>query len=212
MAAYQLNIAFTITQLEAIYAAKQNVTIVKTVEGAESFSWLSFSPFEANGINWDESDFFVYGATSTENQGVVINSTITQAVQPGQNYTLEAAGTFSGPTAAPIGPDGFQVTNQYSSADYLTFGLMQSVTVNGANIANAPTNEQIVLLGQHAIFRPTTQLIIFMASDIPAGQIVDPTTENGAIGPATNISFNPPTTISLAYDSASGGFSQVSAG
>lgn len=211
--AYQLNIAFTNDQLQAIYAAKQNVTIVKTVTDAEAFSWLSFPPFEANEINWDDSNLFAYGAFSTESQGTEINSIITQAVQPGQNYTLEASGTFSAPTAVQIGPDGYQVTNQYPAVSYLTFGLMQSVTVNGANVANAPTNEQIVLLGQHAIFRPTSQLIIFMASNAPAGQSINPATENGAMGPLTSITFTPATeTISIVYDSASGRFLQSSQG
>jgi len=208
---YQLNITFDTAQLQAIYAAKQNVTIAKIVTGEEAFSWVSFSPLEANVVTWADSDFFIYGAFSTGSQGTEINSIITQAVLPGQNYTLEPTGTFSEPTAVPIGSDGFQVTNQYSAVSYLTFGLMQSVTINGANIANAPTNAQIVLLGQHAIFRPTSQLIIFMASDIPAGQSIDPSTENGAIGPSTTIIFTPAEeTISIAYDSASGGFLQTS--
>ncbi len=211
MPAYQLNINIAAADLQTIYAAKENIILIKTVEGEAPFSWLSFPPFESNAVTWDEGTYSVY-ASVTNNSGVVVVTSFTeQAAQPSQNYTFDKTGAFSQPNPVPIGPDAYQVTNQYSPGSDLTFGLVQAVSVNGTAIDKALLNSQFIPLAQHAIFRPTTQLTIFLASSIAAGEIVDPSTESGVISQSTTITFaNGIFAATVTYDATTGSFVQSS--
>ena len=208
MSAFQLNINFTVADLQTIYAAKENVILVKSVTGEAQFSWVSFPPFESNVVAWEEGNYSVYASMGAG--GSVITSSSEQPAEPSQNYTFDQSGTFLQSTSAPIGANAYQVTNQCSPALDLTFGLAQTVTVNGTQINNAFINSQFVPMGQHAIFRPTTNLTIFLASSVPAGVIVDPSTESGVVSQSTTITFvNGEVAANVTYDSNTGLFTQV---
>jgi len=211
MPAYQLNINISAADLQTIYAAKENIILIKTVEDQAPFSWVSFPPFEGNAVTWEEENYSVYASATTDNGGVVVTSFSEQAAQPSQNYTFDQSGAFSQPTQVPIGPNAYQVTNQYSPEANLVFGLVQTVSVNGAAIDKALLNAQFVPLAQHAIFRPTTQLTIFLASNIVAGETVDPSTESGVISQSTTITFADGVfTATVTYNATTGSFVQSS--
>jgi len=211
MPAYQLNINISAADLQTIYAAKENIVLIKSVEGEAPFSWLSFPPFESNAVTWNEENYSVYASVNSDNGGIIITTFSEQAAQPSQNYTFDQSGAFLQPTQVPIGPNAYQVTNQYSPNGNLTFGLVQTVSVNGTALDKALLNAQFVPLGQHAIFRPTTQLTIFLASNIAAGQFVDPSTETGVISQSTTITFADGVFAATAtYDAATGSFVQSS--
>lgn len=208
MSTFQLNINFTAADLQTIYAAKENVVLVKSVAGEAQFSWVSFPPFEGNAITWDEVNYSIYASMGAG--GGVISTSVDQAAQPSQNYTFDQSGAFSQPGPVSIGQNAYQVTNQCSPGQDLAFGLAQTVTVNGTAFNNAPINAQFIPMGQHAIFRPTTELIIFLASAIPAGVIIDPATETGLVSQSAIISFvNGEVTANVAYDGNTGLFTQV---
>jgi hypothetical protein len=208
MSAFQLTINFTAADLQTIYAAKENIVLIKSVTGEAQFSWLSFAPFESNVVGWDEGQYSIYALMGQG--GTVVTSSSEQAAQPSQNYTFDQSGAFSQPTAVPIGQNAYQVTNQCSPGQDLTFGLAQTVTVNGTAIDNAFINSQFIPMGQHAIFRPTTQLFIFLASAVPAGVIIDPATESGVVSQSTTIEFvNGEIAATVTYNGNAGTFTQV---
>ena len=211
MPAYQLNINISPADLQTIYAAKENIVLAKSVIDESPFSWVSFPPFEGNAVTWDEQNYSVYASMTSDSGGGVVTSFTEQAAQPTQNYTFDQSGAFSQPSAVPIGPAAYQVTNQFSASPGLTFGLVQTVSVNGTAMEKSLLNAQFVPMGQHAIFRPTTQLTIFLASNVAAGEIIDPSTESGVISQSTMITFaNGVFAATVAYDAATGSFVQSS--
>ena len=208
MPAYQLNINITAADLQTIYAAKENIVLVKSVAGEAPFSWVSFPPFEGNAVTWNEENYSIYA--SMGEGGGVITSSVVQAAQPSQNYTFDQSGVFSQPSPVAIGSNAYQITNQCSPGQGLLFGLAQTVSVNGTAHDNALINAQFIPMGQHAIFRPATQLIIFLASDVPAGVIIDPATESGVVSQSTTITFvNGEVAANVTYDGNTGMFTQV---
>jgi hypothetical protein len=211
MPAYQLNINISTADLQTIYAAKENIVLAKSVIDESPFSWVSFPPFESNAVTWDEQSYSVYASMTSDNGGVIVTISAEQAAQPSQNYTIDESGVFSQPVAVPIGPAAYQVTNQFSANPSLTFGLIQTVSFNGTVLDKALINAQFVPMGQHAIFRPTTQIVIFLASNIAAGEVVDPSTESGVISQPTTITFADGVfAATVTYDAATGTFVQGS--
>lgn len=210
MSTYQLNININAADLSAIYAAKESIVLIKSVKGEEPYAWLSFLPFEGNAVTWND-DYSIYAASQGDSSGVVINSFTEVAALPTQNYNFLNDGTFSQPNPVPIGANSYQITNQNTSLPNLSFGLVQAANVNGTVFNNNPINAQFVPQNQFAIFKPTNQITIFLASNISAGMFVDADTESGVISQSTILIFeNGVNAITVTYDNTKGGFVQNS--
>jgi len=210
MSTYQLNININAADLSAVYAAKESIVLIKSVKGEEPYAWVSFLPFEGNAVTWSD-EYSIYATSQADSSGVVITSFTEQAALPAQNYNFSNDGTFSQPNAVPIGANSYQITNQNTSVPNLSFGLLQAANVNGTVISSNPINAQFVPQNQFAIFKPTNQVTIFLASNISAGMFVDADTESGVLSQFTTITFeNGVNEITVTYDNTKGGFVQNS--
>jgi hypothetical protein len=210
MSTYQLNINISAADLSAIYAAKENVVLIKSVKGEEPYAWISFLPFQGNAVTWND-DYSIYETYQTESSGVNATFFTEEAALPLQNYNFLNDGTFSQPNPVPIGANSYQVTNQNTTALNISFGLAQTANVNGTEFNNSPVNAQFVPENQFAIFKPTDQITIFLASDITAGMFVDQDTEFGVMSQFTILTFeNGVNEITVTYDDTKGGFVQNS--
>ncbi len=210
MSNYQLNIVINAADLSTIYAANESIILIKSSEGEKPFSWLSFKPFESNLVTWAE-DYSIYTTNQTESSGTIINFFTHEPAVPSQNYNFLNDGTFSQPNPVPIGASSYQITNQNTSVLDLSFGLIQAANVNGVDFENNPINVQFVPQNQYVIFKPLTQLAIFLASNISAGTVISPDSESGVISQSTAITFpNGVYEITVTYNASTGGFVQNS--
>ncbi|MDR1184531.1 MAG: hypothetical protein LBK67_07020 [Coriobacteriales bacterium] len=166
MSRYRLNINLEKSDLDAIYAAKQHVIIVKhTAERKSAVAWVSFTPFEHNTVEWG-GDFVLY-ASSGETQGGATISKLSERLGQCETDAIFDNGYFSvvRPNSA-IGPNSYEVTNNDRDDAKLTFGLAQSVSVNGTAFVNHPINAVIVPRGHSAVLTPVEEIDVFLEANI----------------------------------------------
>ncbi|MFA9381160.1 MAG: hypothetical protein ACERKO_08875 [Acetanaerobacterium sp.] len=166
MPKYRLNINFSGNDLDTIYTCDQRVVIVKhTEERKSSVAWVSFKPFAHNTVDW-ETLFALYASSGAVQSGAQITK-LSDCVGQCQLNTIFSSGYFS--STAPddtIGPNSYEITNSSPDDAFLTFGLAQSVSVNGTAYNNSPINAILVPRGQFAVMTPIEKIDVFLESDI----------------------------------------------
>lgn len=201
---YSLNISFTNDQLSTLFATGSNVIIAKPSSSSSSpnVAWLSFKPFQANNVTWEEN-YGIYVSTQAIEAGATLTqlSNVPDPAAQDKLYTLQASGVISGP--ADGGRAGsFALLNQYTNLPYMTVGLYQDATVNGTQILNHAISAVPVLLQSTALMTPFTTVYIWLQSDVEGNCVITDVTS-----PMTQLEFGGSVTdISVAYDSATGLF------
>jgi hypothetical protein len=194
---YQINISIDAAGVQALNAAGQFVTFVKSITSSPAESgnlpvaWLSFSPFMSNSVGWQES-YYLYATTTPIEPGATIQET-SQTPAPAQEgpiYTFQQGVFTAGPEgSAPT----YNMMNSQGSA--LTFGLAQTATVNGDN-ATAPVNAVTILNGENASFTPTETVSVFLSSFNTNGSVISHVAGNALVieltsqEPVAHVSFN----------------------
>ena len=207
MPSYQLNADISAADLQTIYAAGEQIVLLKLTQGTP-VAWVSFNPLENNTVQWQES-YAIYGSTSEVQAGTVISMMSQAQAAPQQNYNFLPDGVFSPPTSVPtLGQDTYQITNQYIAEPMMTFGLAQGVQTNGTAFPYNPINAQSVPENQFVTFTPLTEVVIYLASQISAGMVI-----TQVESPSTTLIFgNGVNDITVTYDAASGSFVQINSG
>jgi hypothetical protein len=195
---YQVNINIDNAGLQAIYAAGQSVTFVKSVvsnpvaTGNLPIAWLTFQPFQSNQVIWIEN-YSIYASTTIVQSGAVINMTSVTAgsAQLGWLYAFQN-GIFTGQSGSG---STFNVSDQVSAPSPLQFGLAQTANVNGVSVT-APLNAVPVLYNQQATFTPQEQISIFLSSYQNNGVVISQVAGNAlnvtlsSQNPIANVGFN----------------------
>ncbi|MDR2888246.1 MAG: hypothetical protein LBV33_00170 [Lachnospiraceae bacterium] len=173
MSSYRLNIKFNEKDLKTIYMANEKVVVIKHTAGAESSQvvWVSFRPFMFNTIDW-ENNFAVYSSSSEIQGGAVINKLSDKEAATKIRYDFEDGYFRNAVPANDLGNNTYAIRNQMTGYDALTFGLAQSVVVNGIAFANHPINAVSVPFGQSADMTPIEKIDIYLRGDINDGTIV----------------------------------------
>jgi len=194
---YQINITIDSAGVQAINAAGQFVTFVKSITSSPAetgnlpVAWLSFSPFMSNSVTWQES-YYLYATTTVITSGATIQET-SQTPAPAQEgpiYTF-AQGIFT------PGAQGSALTYNMlnSQGSTLTFGLAQMATVNGNN-ATAPLNAVTILNNENASFTPIETISIFLSSFNNNGTVISQVASTALVveltsqEPVANVGFN----------------------
>jgi hypothetical protein len=199
MPSYTLNIDIDSTDLQAIYAAGESVTIVKQSPTGPSVAWVAFLPFEANTITWTDS-YALYASNTGVQGGAVISQLSNVAASPGLKYPFSNGNFGPGVPDSTLPPNTYETNNQMSAFSTLTFGLAQSVQVNGTAQPNNPINAQTVPLNQTATFTPYDNITVFLQSQVQSSQVLTTVTSQNiqlSFGGAT-------TTQTISYTAASG--------
>ncbi|MDR0858701.1 MAG: hypothetical protein LBN97_06715 [Oscillospiraceae bacterium] len=172
MSKYRLNVNVTGDDLNTIYAAKQRIVIAKhTAEQKSNVAWVSFKPFEHNTVDW-ETDFALYAATGEIQGGAKIAKLSDCSGQTQINATF-ANGYFS--SSQPdnqIGPNSYEITNSDKDNALLTFGLAQSISVNGTAYDEHPINAILVPRGNSAVMTPIEKIDVFLESNIESSTVL----------------------------------------
>lgn len=206
MPTFTLNTSFTQTDLSMLYATGTNVVVAKPASGGlPNVAWIVFRPLQANSMTWDEQ-YGIYASTQSIVNGAVLTqmSATPFPSTDGQVYTLGPAGFF-GPPGPGGTPGSFTAVNQYNnlpSPGYLTFGLYQNATVNGASLLGNAVSAAPVLYQRTAVMTPFTTVYIWTQSQVNSNTVVTTVTSV-----QTKVVFGGTVTqISLAYDASTGGF------
>jgi hypothetical protein len=195
---YQVNISIDNAGLQAIYAAGQAVTFVKSVvanplsSGNLPIAWIAFQPFQVNQVSWVEN-YKLYGTTTQLQAGaqIVMTSMTTQQAQLGWLYTFQN-GMFNAQSG--LG-NTFNLSNQANTPTLMNFGLSQIANVNGVSV-NAPLNSIPVLYNQLATFTPQEQVSVFLSSYEDNGVVISQVASNAlnitlsSQNPTASVGFN----------------------
>jgi hypothetical protein len=176
-----LNMVFTDEQLLTIYEANQEVTIVKKVgSGEKSVVWVTFKPFKSNTIVW-ETNYAVYCSNSKSQNGATINRLADTSASPQIAYEFNDGQITSAGNDPTVAKGQYKITNKfpYISANGLTFGLAQSVQVNGTAFPNKPINAVFVPSQHEAEFIPYETVQVYLHASTSDSMIVSDVQSKG---------------------------------
>lgn len=206
MPTYTLNIDFPKQDLDTLYKAGEKVTLVKQSANGQPVAWVSFYPFENNTVTWEEN-YALYASTTQIEGGATIQKMSDEMAQEQMMYSFQS-GNFGTPApSSQLGEGQYGVDNQtpIAQANGLTFGLAQSVQVNGTAYPNKPINADWVPSRHVATFVPYETIKVFMNNNIDDGMVV---TE--VFSPSLTLTFGGSTTeLTANYNASTGGFAQA---
>lgn len=213
MAQYTVTTAFSPADLERFYATGSNIVLARPLAGSSlNVAWVVFRPFEKNFLAWND-DFGIYASSFPIQNGLVpqpnAQTNPSSPAQAGLVYTMSPPGTITGPTTTGGTPGAFTIVNQYDNpSGYLTFGLLQSATVDGTARPLTAASAITVLQNGQAILPPATAVYLWVQANLLSGTIVTAFT-----APITKVALTAATpSADLLYQPASGTFSTTTPG
>ncbi|WP_346355301.1 hypothetical protein [Azotosporobacter soli] len=201
MANYTLKALIDNETVKKFNMLNQRVIIVKEAEGSGAdVAWVTFAPFEINSVSWEEA-YGVYASCSEmEGKAKIEKSSYAQASEK-QSYAF-ANGIFEPPvTDTTLGDNMYEIKNNMTDPDILTFGLAQDVVANGVTYEGNPINAVQVLSNESATFTPHERISIFMQSDLDDGMVISRIKSQALL-----LDFAKQADIVIKYDPAVGGF------
>lgn len=174
MPKYKLDIRIKEDDLRAIAKAHQRVVLVKHTAGDKdsSVAWVSFEPWQLNTVYW-ENTYAIYVSNSKVQSKATINKLSDKVATSGIQYDF-ANGTFGNPKQADIDiqPNTYYVKHNAENYPALTFGLAQSVVVNGEVKANNPINAVYIPYGQMVSMTPLEKIDVYLLNDITESTVI----------------------------------------
>lgn len=175
---YTLDLLIDPESLEILRAAQMKITVAKPVGGeTPNVTWLVFDPFQGNTVKWTETFGMYASPTLMDQNGAVIRRM--SEIFPANDaayYSFDTSATFKGPFTGPgsPGPGTFKVDNDMPVNQYpfLTFGLMQSATLNGGPIKPSPLNAALVPAAISASFTPITTVYVWLQGQFQSGSVL----------------------------------------
>jgi hypothetical protein len=92
-----------------------------------------------------------------------------QALELGQQWIFNNG---LGPATSAYSNSVFGITNQNNAYPTITAGVAQKISVNQGEGAFVPTIAATVPFNETAYFQPLDEIEIFVASSLPAGQLI----------------------------------------
>lgn len=172
MSHYKLNISFPDDALNTIYAAKQKLALVKSVEGDSGAPviWIATAPFESNVVEWN-NEFQLYSSRQEAKNGATIRKLSETKAIENHTFDFKDAVFQSSQTDDKIGANKYGVHNSMNEYPSLTFGLAASVSVNGKKEGGKPINAILLPYNHTAVMSPVEKVSVFLASDIDDGVV-----------------------------------------
>lgn len=204
---YQISILFTISSLEQIDYAGQQLTLVKNAapmpsqNGNLAVACVAFQPLVENRVSWVD-DYNIYATTAQLEVGAIIPQTwVTSVAQPGCTYAFENGMFFLVQESAG---GAYGVLNR-QAAPGLSFGLAQGITVNGV-ATSQPINAIPLFCNEQASLTPLEQVSIFLSNYSGNGVIIGPPPGQACLvtltgqNPSATVAFDPERNIFYPVD------------
>lgn len=206
MPKYKLNIKISEKDLQVLYRANEKIVIVKhTAEDSDTqVAWVTFGPFMNNTVEW-ETQFALYASNTELQSGASINKLSDIAASTQTIYQFKE-GIFQSPISeSTIGSNTYALRHAMSGYPVLTFGLAQSVAVNGEGFANHPINAIYVPFGQAATMTPIETLDVYLKNDINSSTVI-----SHIMSEKLTVSYTEESEHTIAFDGRTGAFYLVS--
>jgi hypothetical protein len=200
---YSLNIDISATDLPTILKAGQQVTIVKQPNGPSSLmvAWVAFGPLENNTVAWTEN-YALYASESQIQAGATIAMMTDSPATPGQQYVLTQGGVFAPPTPVQLPPNTYAVLNQFgTNPESLTFGLAQTIQVNGTASPDNPIGAMQVLNEETGQFTPLETISVFLQANVSTSMFIGSVTSQ-----PLSLTYGQVSSYTVAWDAAIGQF------
>lgn len=205
MPTFTLDTAFTENDLQRFLASGSNVVVAKPAGGgAPNVAWVVYRPLLTNTMTWEEN-YGIYASNADIINGVQLTQ-MSQTPYPavaGATYSLNPAGFF-GPPSSGGTPNAYTAENEYDNLPkgYLTMGLYQDATVNGAPVRGNAVSAAPVIYQSTAVMTPFTTVYLWIQSGVVSNTVVTTVTS-----PKTMVTFGGSiTNVSLRYDASTGIF------
>ncbi|KDM90240.1 hypothetical protein [Photobacterium galatheae] len=158
--------------LSDLFHQQLNIVLVQSisVEGNSNNTYVAWSvtlPAENKVFTWEDCCELYVSPVPNDN-GCVISAFSKIPCSPGLKYTSEYNG-FS-PQTETISSSEYGVSNRNSQAQ-LTFGLFQSVSVDGNSALTSPVNAVTVPRNLNTLFSEPENVYILLASNLVSGEI-----------------------------------------
>lgn len=172
MSTYKLNINFSEEALKTIYASKQRLALVKSVEGdrGKPVIWVATSPFEINEVEW-KSEYAIYASRQEAKNGASITKLSETMAIDRLIYDFKDAVFQNENSTDGVGMNQYGVHNVMNEYDSLTFGLAASAVVNGKSEVCKPINANTLPFNHTAVMSPIERVSVFLAADIDDGVV-----------------------------------------
>lgn len=179
MPSYTLNILFEDAEdLQTVYDAQERLTLMKQTEPGSQLAWIAFDPFKNNTIQWSDS-YAVYAAKEKVQSGATINRLADTPATPKKIYSFADGAFASGKKASHLGPGQYEINNDYGQEDWLTFGLAQSVQVNGTAFPDHPINAVVVPYKHTAVFTPHEKITVMLRASMQNSLVMSDVASEG---------------------------------
>jgi hypothetical protein len=213
MAQYAITTSFSAADLERFYATGSNIVLARPLSGvALNMAWVVYRPFQKNYLGWND-DFAIYASDFPIQNGVVPQPNAQTdpnfPVQLAMVYTMQPAGTITGPVTSGGAAGAFMIDNEYqNTSGYLAFGLRQPATIEGKASAPTAASAITVLQGTKGILTPAPAVYLWVQPNIVSGTVVTVFT-----APITKVALTAATpSADLLYQSATGTFTTTTPG
>jgi len=206
MPSYKLNILFEDAEdLDTIYDAGEQVTLIKQTQPGQQLAWIAFDPFKNNLVEWSDN-YAIYASKSKVESGATVTRLADTIATPGKRYLFEGGALHSGKKDSSLKAGEYQVYNAYPGARYLTFGMAQDVQVNGTPYPNNPINAVTVPAKQTVNFIPYEKIMVCLRNSMRNSLVFSEVTSEDLVltygGGATEHTIH--------YESGNGRFKLVS--
>jgi hypothetical protein len=211
MSVYSLKLSFTVGQLNLLFAAGARVAIAKPLKGGSpNLRWLTFRPFEANLVEWEEQ-YGIYASLAGASGGGSVTPVCGTdfPAYAGRLYTLQPQGCFGPPSAEEgLNPASYYAANAYAGAPAMTLGLFQNAQVNGQERLAGPVSAELTPSAWRVQMTPDTTVYVWIQSGGEGSAGVSQVTS-----PPTRVAFGDGTSSeALVFDSSTGTFMLAAAG
>lgn len=178
MPSYKLNILFDEqSDLQTIYQAKERLTLMKQTEPGAQLAWIAFDPFMNNTVEWTD-DYALYASKSIVESGATIERLADITASQQKVYAFQNGAFAEGQKSPELSPGQYQVDNNYTQEDWLTFGLAQHVQVNGTALPNRPINAVVVPRDHSAVFTPYEKIKVMLRASMRNSLVVSDVASN----------------------------------
>lgn len=170
---FSLTIEIDSTGLTNLNTAGQQIGITTCFQIPSDLAvvWVAFRPTLTNTVTWQD-DFSVVAQLGVSGVGSRLTVNASDPASGGNTYPFRG-GQFQSPTSGlPLSQ--YAVDNQQGST--ITAGVARSVTANGTPFDTLPLNGDILLNGDTGFSTPLDQILVYTASSLQNGLVLDSTT------------------------------------
>lgn len=208
MPTFALMTQFTKEDLQRFLASGSNLVVAKpSGGGTPNVAWIVFRPMVNNTMTWEDK-YGIYASNSEIVNGARLDqmSKTEFPAMDGRIYALNPAGFF-GPSSSGGISGTYSAVNNYNNLPkgYLTFGLFQNASINGAEATGNAVSAAPVIYNSQVDMTPFTTIYLWIQSQVTSNTVVTVVTS-----PMTEVTFGGNTRqASLAYNPNTGKFVPV---